>query len=416
MNRGARWPGTSAGGRALVWAALGVASAVKLYLALTTAGTLDAASFADHLSKIEQYGGLGAYHVRGVFDNPFNSPPFMIHALRALGWLSRATPLPFAFWLRLPCVAADAVSLALGWRLLARLQPGRDLTRPLLCVALSPVAVILSGFHGNTDPLMICLVVCAVWLVERGGRGRLAGLWAGAVFGLALSVKVAPLVYAPAFLCYLPTWPRRLKFGAAAAGLWLALASPYVWQEPLTVARAVFGYGSLYGYWGWTYWLAHWQAATLTYAHAPHDVTGPHATYAAVGKWLLLGAVWALAYWLNRGGRRVPLFLQCGLVTALFLALTPGFGPQYLAWLVPWLGALALGPALVFQLLGGVYLFVSYSCFIYRAAPPGYCTDLSEPLTMNLCWAAVLLVLFAYVRALLSCLSRTAGFTQSTQR
>jgi hypothetical protein len=386
----------SAEGRSLVWVALALASVVKLYLALTTAGTLDAAAFADHLSKIEQYGGLGAYHVRGAFDNPFNSPPFIVHALRALGWLSDTTRLPFAFWLRFPCVVADAASLLLTWQLLARLQPRRDLTRPLLLVALSPVAVILSGFHGNTDPIMICFVLLAVWLAERGGRG----LSAGAAFGLALSIKVAPLLYAPAFLCYLPDWRRRFRFCAAVALVWLACATPYVWQEPLTIARAVFGYGSLYGNWGWTYWLARWQAATLTFAHAPHDVTGPHAFYAAAGKWLLLVTAGAFALRLNRRARRVPLFLQCGLVTALFLALTPGFGPQYLAWLVPWLGALALWPALAFQLLGGVYLFVSYTCYIYRAAPPGYCTNASEPLTMNLCWAAVIIVIACYARTL----------------
>src|SRR5947208_1822251 len=75
----------------LIWLALAAATALKLYLALTTAGTLDAAGFADHLTKIEQFGGLGVYRVRGAFNNPFNSPPFIIHALRAMGWLTRTT-------------------------------------------------------------------------------------------------------------------------------------------------------------------------------------------------------------------------------------------------------------------------------------------------------------------------------------
>jgi hypothetical protein len=121
---------------ALLWVALTAATAIKLYLALRTAGTIDAAGFADHLAKIHEVGGLGAYRVRGAFDNPFNSPPFMILALKAMGWLADVTHLPFPFWLRLPSVIADVGSFFIARRVLARWWPERDLTWPLLLVAL----------------------------------------------------------------------------------------------------------------------------------------------------------------------------------------------------------------------------------------------------------------------------------------
>ncbi len=380
----------------LVWVALAAATALKLYLALTTAGTLDVAAFADHLHKIEEYGGVGVYQVRGVFNNPFNNPPFIIHALKALGWLTATTRLPFAFWLRLPCILADVGSLLITRDLLARAQPERKLTRPLLWLALSPIAIIISGFHGNTDPVMIFFVLLAVSLIERGSRVWLAG----AAFGLALNIKAVPLMFAPALLCYLPDWPRRLKFLGAAATIWFVGSLPYVLQAPGPIAQAVLGYGSLYGHWGWTFWLARWWPETLRFAHQPHDVIGPHAVYAALGKWLMLALIGATSVWLNRRARKPPLFLQCGLIVTIFLALTPGFGTQYLAWLVPWLAALALAPALAYQLLGGVYLFIDYTCWIYRAAPPGYCTPVSEWLPMNLCWGAVLVALLFYLLAL----------------
>src|SRR2546423_4465042 len=122
---------------ALVWVALAAATAVKLYLALTTVGTLDVPGFVDHLMRIEQFGGLGAYRTLGAFNNPFNHPPFMIHALRAMGWLTRTTHLPFPFWLRLPCVVEDGGSFLVTLRLLSLLTPARDLTAPLPIVALS---------------------------------------------------------------------------------------------------------------------------------------------------------------------------------------------------------------------------------------------------------------------------------------
>lgn len=373
----------------VVWLALAAATALKLYLALTTAGTLDAAGFADHLSKIEQLGGLGAYRVRGAFNNPFNSPPFMIHALRAMGWLARATRLPFPFWLRLPCVAADVGSFLLVRRLLARALPGRDQTAPLLLLALSPVSIIISGYHGNTDPVMIFFVLLAAELCERKGGGWAAGL----ALGLALNVKAAPLLFAPALALYLPTWRARARFCGAAAAAWFVGSLPYVVQDPPLVARAVLGYGSIYGVWGWTYFVARLRPQTVAFAHPPFDVVGEHATYVAAGKLLLVALVVASSVWMNRRGRRVPLLVQCGLTASLFLALAPGFGTQYLVWLVPWVAALALWAALAYHLTAGVYLFLSYTCF-WQAA----CADEVLSSFRLAAWVASLVALACYFR------------------
>lgn len=374
--------------RALVWVALATATAVKLYLALTTVGALDAAGFADHLAKIEQVGGLGAYRVRGAFNNPFNSPPFMIHALRGMGWLAQTTPFPFPFWLRLPSVCADVGSFLITRQMLARLWPGRDLTCPLLLVALSPVSIMLSGYHGNTDALMIFLVLLTAHLCERGGRAWAAGL----AFGAALNIKVVPLIFAAAFLLYLPDARRRLQFWVAAAGLWFTTSLPYVLQDPVLIVRTVFGYTSIYGHWGWTYLLARLRPDTLAYAHPPHDVVGPHAVYATVGKCVLIALVVAFSFWMNRRGRKVPLFIQCGLLVGLFLTLTPGFGSQYLAWLMPWLVALAPWTVLAYQLPAAGYLFFGYTCWLPTNCPPR--------VLQLATWIACMLVLVCYCRLL----------------
>src|SRR5688572_31766244 len=81
------------------------ATLVKLYLALAPPGSLDVAAFLDHLHKVREF-GVGAYRIRGAFNNPFNSPPPMIHVISFWGWLADSTSLPFRFWLRLPSVLA----------------------------------------------------------------------------------------------------------------------------------------------------------------------------------------------------------------------------------------------------------------------------------------------------------------------
>jgi len=386
--------------RIALLAAAALAFLFKTALALHTQGTLDAAASADYLARIEQYGGIGVYRIGGAFNNPFNNPPFTIHFLKALGWLTGATGLPFAFWLRFPSILADAFSLYLVWKLLERSSRLRtDAPALLIVLALSPVSVIISGFHGNTDPLMIFFVLLSVYLLEtRVGDVSVAAV----AFGLALSFKVAPLIFAPALWFYLPGMRQRIAYFGLAALVFLCGSLPYFLSDPVLVARSVFGYSSIYGHWGWTYLAATWFPDSLQFARPPHGLLGAHAVAASVGKWSMLVLIAAAAFRFNRREQKPPLALQLGLATAIFLFLTPGFGAQYLSWLVPWAIFLGLRAGLLYYVLGGLYLSVSYSCYIYRGAPPFYCVELLTPALALACWASVLILLLRYVRLLRS--------------
>ena len=51
----------------------------------------------------------------------------------------------------------------------------------------------ISGFHGNTDPLMIAPLLLSVYLIEADAPSWIAG----AAMGLATNVKVVPVVLLP---------------------------------------------------------------------------------------------------------------------------------------------------------------------------------------------------------------------------
>jgi hypothetical protein len=263
-------------------------------------------------------------------------------------------------------------------------------------LALSPVSLVISGFHGNTDPVMIFFVLLSAYLLETRGRIRLAAI----AFGLALNFKVAPLIFAPALWFYLPGMRKRIEYFGLAALVFFCGSLPYLLSDPVLIARNVFGYSSIYGHWGWTQLAATWFPQSLRFARPPHDVTGAHAFAASVGKWLMLSLITAAALWLNRRKDRPPLTLQLGLATAIFLFLTPGFGSQYLSWLVPWVVFLGVRACLVYYLVAGLYLVVDYSCYIYRAAPPFYCVESLTWLLAPLCWASVFVVLIFSARLL----------------
>ena len=81
----------------------------------------------------------------------------------------------------------------------------------LLMLALCPPSIMISGFHGNSDPVMIFCVLLSIYLLEKQKAPVLSGL----VFGLALSVKVVPLIFVPAFLLYLSTFRLQEQFVVA---------------------------------------------------------------------------------------------------------------------------------------------------------------------------------------------------------
>jgi hypothetical protein len=373
----------------IVAAAGACAFLFKLFLAVRTYGTNDVYSY-DQFSVWSRYLGVSLYHL----DPLFNHPPSMIHLLHGLSWLGRVTALPFSFWLRLPAILADAANLWLIWKLLGARVREQSIFWALLLLAAAPTLILVSGFHGNTDSVVMFFVLLSVYLVEKD-----ASVWAaGAALGLAHCVKIYPLIAAPAILLYLPSWNRRIKFCAAAGLVLLVAWSPFVFQDPRIVIGQVFGYRSSYGVWGLSYILD-----TLT-ARVP-SLTPLNAAYERLGAYIALGLVCLVSFRLNSGrmseaSQRPQLFSQVGLVFLLFLSVSSGFGVQYLAWLAPWVveqGALA---AVLFFTTSGIFLFLVYN--LWAQGLPWYLADSYNigtfvgyyDYSQLLCWISLLMVLW----------------------
>ncbi len=323
-----------------------VATAIKLVLAARTIGTNDIRTFWFFL---QEYRGSGA-KVLYEKDPDFNHPPFILHWLIALRWLWLATGFRPWFLIRLPSILADLGSVWLAARLLGpRLsEPANRFT--LLLVAAAPASILISGFHGNNDPVMIFFLLLSLYLLERTAPDWIAGI----AMGMAVNIKVVPLVFWPAVFLWLPSWRRRLEyFGAAVLAVVLGSA-PLIFQEPALLARKVLGYPSSYGFWG--------ISRILTRSPAFEPLSNLFQSH---GRLFLVASLLGLSAWMNRGSQRTPLFRQIGVLAFAFLTVSPGFGVQYLAWLVPWIACLASGAgawaAVAWTLSSGAFLFLVYT-------------------------------------------------------
>jgi hypothetical protein len=372
-------------------AALALATLLKLYLALITLGSADVLAYEDYLIKIRSLGGIGTYYAGGSYGNPFNVPPLNIAVIKVMGWFADITGLPFRFWLRLPCIVADIGSFFVVWLLLGSSAP-KTKTITFILFALCPASIMISGFHGNSDPVMIFFVLLTISLVEKRHPVWLAAI----ALGLAMSIKVVPLIFLPAFIFYLPTIRQKVNLLVIAGVVFVVGTMPYIFQDPRIIIEKVFGYGSFYGVWGWTSLLSPIVGPNLDSSQP----MGSHEIINRIGKLLLLASILTVSLWMNRRNHKQPLFVQCGVVSLLFMFLTPGFGVQYLSWTIPFVVYLGLWPALMFYATSSIFLFIDYHCWAYGPTQPYYCHTKIPSLASLACWMSVIVVLMIYRRKL----------------
>ena len=238
---------------------------------------------------------------------------------------------------------------------------------------------------------MVFFLVLSIFLAERARPG-----FAGLAFGLAMSIKIVPVLFIPTILLYLPTFRDRAKWASAAAVTWVAVGMPFLAQEPKLILSTIFSYEGSSGFWGF-YMLA------LALKNMG-GIAAPFVIYAPIAKWLALAAVIALPVALRMLRLRASLFMQCGLVSFLFIFLSPGFGLQYLAWTVPWIVTRGYRSMQAYYGIGGGLILTVYAAASRGTGVHAYADlTIAANLTMlvllgPLCWTATGVEVWRYAR------------------
>jgi len=331
-----------------------VATAIKVTYAWRTVGSNDTLHYRDFADYVHKYGPIGIYgHWKG--ELPYNHPPLIGWLLAALNPISR-TGLPFVFLIRVPAILADIVTTVLVFRLLRSYRSMRAATVGALAVAISPVLIIISGYHGNTDPVFVMFALLAFYLLQRArGSAVLAGL----SFGLSISIKLVPIVVAPvlAVIALRAGWRRLAAFTGGAAVVFAVLWVPVLVQQWTPFTTNVLGYAG-YGppRWGIVEFLATVGASdhVLTLAQGPGRIV-----VLAVAALVPAVVVW----------RRPDLApVGFGLSLSLFLLLSTATATQYLAWAAAPAVLVGVWTGALYNLAAGALLTEVYSR--WSDAPP----------------------------------------------
>jgi len=231
---------------------------------------------------------------------------------------------------------------------------------PLWAVALlaaSPVSFMISGYHGNYDPLIpLGLVLTVVACLQR------RALLAGVLLGVACQVKIIPLIMSPVLFFYWWQQGRKNAWVFTAATVTTLLIG---WSAPLLAVpeiftRQVLVYNSIWGWWGITYLLNISGIEGLAGMVSLKPLSPSQALVTQTLKFLVIAGTLALA-WRRRKVTPAELLATMGLVWALFFTFAPGFGVQYLAWVSPFLLFYSTRWFAAFTASASLALFIFYN-------------------------------------------------------
>ena len=337
-----------------------VATVGKLVLAASTFGTEDVARWRAYARGVAHAGPVGVYrlHFRAAPLFPhhhhhhhhtywlYNHPPLVGYMLLVVNAVTqRGVSFPLA--IRIPAISADVVTSFLVLELLRTRRSLPEAFAAAALVALSPILLVISGYHGNTDPVFIMLSLLSVYLlVER----RAPGL-AGCSLAIALSVKIVPVIIVPTLLVFAIRAGRRvalrfvLSMGAFVALTWAPVVTQ-VWQP---FRHDVLGYGGT----GRPRWGLAELASIIGHPSwvTNHGTTGRYITVFVV---TVIPA--ALVLW------RPWLVVEASALALVgLLVLSPAFAMQYLVWAAVPAYLLSFLGATAFNFFGGFLLIEIYN-------------------------------------------------------
>jgi len=330
--------------RSLVLLLAFLSLAAKLYCAATTVGATDVGVFAIFARSIHE-GGLIEMYKSTQFFNHTPLVGWFLEAIYALSGGRGGSIWVFAFLLRLPPIFADmGAVLTLLW---LREKTGRPAWWAVALFAASPVAFMVSGYHGNVDSIMAMFVLMAAAACTTE-RAILSGL----AFGLSCNIKIVPLLLAPVFVFFWWKRGRLIPFGGASALCILAGWSLPLFTIPTVFLKDVIAYGSVWGVWGIPYFLR--MSGNPAFAGIQmFEPTHAQSVVMLGLKLIIIPSVIAIA-WRRRGVEPIKIFQTLAVVWAIFFVFAPGFGAQYLVWLAPcflmasdrWYAALTLSSSI----------------------------------------------------------------------
>lgn len=267
---------------------------------------------------------------KDVYDNAsvfFSPPPFALHILALLHVIADGLHIPFSGFWKMPSVFADTVLIYLIY--LIAVQYGKKTQQQAysfsLWYAWNPVALFISGYHGQMESIWITLMILS-WYVLKMKKHVLT---ASILSGLAVAYKFPAILLLPSLLVAPETRKRKWVFlGTVLLVVFLSFFPEIVTSTHGFIKQSVL-YSSTPGVWGFS------NIVVKLFSYLQIDRS--NLSIISIGLEALLFVTLLLYFFRNRQNKSSDFFRFNLGVISIFFILTPGYGNQYLLWPLPFL-------------------------------------------------------------------------------
>jgi hypothetical protein len=311
-------------------------------------GSNDIRAWSDFASFVARGGVCACYSEVAACNHP---PLSLLSSVgvRQVAFLSQVS---FSIVFKGISLFAELITMVCLYRFLGSTTSTRKHLLLLAAYAFSPLPILITAFHGNTDAVVLAGLFLAVYL-----RFRDRPSFGSALVGFALNVKLIPILWVPMFLIQSVRRDRSFRdFLVCVVCLLVAAAPLFVtyFACPAFYERVV-GYSVAYDRWGFIYLFSE------LCGFQPESKLWPYMelSYRSVGRYL--SVVVALLIAVKFALRPVSdLTGAAAAVACAFLVFTPGWGIQYMIYPLPFL--LVARPMLgaIYAVLGG-----GFTVFLY---------------------------------------------------
>jgi hypothetical protein len=327
----------------------------RLALASVSYGSNDFFIWNQLAQKVISQGLMGAYQS----EKMMNHPPLPVLWVR-MG-LELPNPFWFGVWVKIPGILGDMLAIAVLGLAWIRRGDDRRAKLAMVAMALNPVAIIISGYHCNTDSLYAAMALLSLYFLDAR-----CFFFGGLALGAAINVKLIPVLLIPVAFSLCRDWKQ---FGRLVGGLAIGVI-PFV---PLLLHPAVIRDNMLqYVPGGWY----SWGAGTFIRDFVTNPPTENFALellkfYEKIGRPLIIGQVLLLsiASWI---WKRWDAYQLGTLVFAIFLIFAPAFGTQYAIAVVPALLAVSISRSWQYAAWMGLFLVAGYASHLGSTSIPFY--------------------------------------------
>ncbi len=351
---------------------------VKVIVAFATYGQqFDIDSLALVNAVLRSPHRLELYEIGSRWPYPAGYFPFDYLA----GSFAYRTGLPFHGVIQLWPIAADC---AIAWLVQDELGRRGYGERPRLVatalVALGPMFLLVSGYHGQIDSVQTLLALGAVLVVAREGRPWVAGLLLGAAIAVKSPPVLLPLVLVPA----LPTWRARTQLAVPALAVPLLVTLPWLIGDFHATRSALTTYGGVPSLGGYSLIVE----PSLVDAFLFGERLEPGATV----RWLtdhqnLIVGLGALLAAIIARRRQLPVVTAVCLLYLAVWSFNPNGAYSYVLWGIPFLLVAGyLREVAVLQLVLSVPAAIVYSRTAEHWLKPPYLTVLIGVWVATVVW------------------------------